>query len=80
MKVLTALFGPADAVPQARAVRAVISDEVLHTIAACGTPREVAARVRERTAAVGPPVDTVCLYQTGPIDPEALAGIIDELG
>lgn len=59
---------------------ALISDEVLHTIAACGTPREVAARVRERMAAAGAPADTVCLYQPGPIDPETLADIIGELG
>ena len=44
------------------------------------TPREVAARVRERMAAAGAPADTVCLYQPGPIDPETLADIIGELG
>ena len=54
----------------------LISDEVLHTIAACGTPAEVAAHVRERVDGVG---DRVCLYQTGPIATDALAQIVDEL-
>ena len=54
----------------------LISDEVLHTIAACGTPAEVAAHVRERVDGVG---DRVCLYQTGPIATDALAQIVDAL-
>lgn len=54
----------------------LISDEVLHTIAACGTPAQVAAHVRERVNGVG---DRVCLYQTGPIATDALAQIVDEL-
>ena len=54
----------------------LISDEILHTIAACGTPAEVAAHVRDRVNGVG---DRVCLYQTGPIATDALAQIVDEL-
>ncbi|WP_271799410.1 TIGR03617 family F420-dependent LLM class oxidoreductase [Dietzia maris] len=54
----------------------LISDEILHTIAACGTPAEVAAHVRDRVDGVG---DRVCLYQTGPIATDALAQIVDEL-
>ena len=54
----------------------LISDEILHTIAACGTPAEVAAHVRERVDGVG---DRVCLYQTGPIATDALAQVVDEL-
>ncbi|MEB8327231.1 TIGR03617 family F420-dependent LLM class oxidoreductase [Dietzia kunjamensis] len=54
----------------------LISDEILHTIAACGTPAEVAAHVRDRVDGVG---DRVCLYQTGPIATDALARIVDEL-
>ena len=54
----------------------LISDEILHTIAACGTPAEVAAHVRDRVDGVG---DRVCLYQTGPIATEALAEIVDAL-
>ena len=54
----------------------LISDEILHTIAACGTPAEVAAHVRDRVDGVG---DRVCLYQTGPIATDALAEIVDAL-
>lgn len=54
----------------------LISDEILHTIAACGSPAEVAAHVRDRVNGVG---DRVCLYQTGPIATDALAPIVDEL-
>lgn len=57
----------------------LITDEVLHTIAACGTPAEIAAQVRDRVEATGGLADTVCLYQPGPIPTEALAGIVDEL-
>jgi len=55
---------------------ALIDDEVLHTIAACGTPAEVAAHVRDRVDGVS---DRVCLYQPGPIAAEALAEIVDAL-
>lgn len=54
----------------------LISDEILHTIAACGTPAQVAAHVRERMDGVG---DRVCLYQTGPIATDVLAQVVDEL-
>ena len=58
----------------------LISDEVLHTIAACGTPAQIADHIRGRVAAAEGLADTVCLYQPGPIDVTALAGIVDELG
>ena len=55
----------------------LIDDEMLHTIAACGTPAEVAAHIRDRVDGVS---DRICLYQPGPIAVEALAEIIDALG
>ena len=55
----------------------LITDEVLHTIAACGSPKEIAAHIRTRTDGIA---DTVCLYQPGPIAVETLAQIVDELG
>lgn len=55
----------------------LIDDEMLHTIAACGTPGEVAAHIRDRVDGVS---DRICLYQPGPIAAEALAEIIDALG
>jgi len=55
----------------------LIDDEMLHTIAACGTPTEVAAHIRDRVDGVS---DRICLYQPGPIAVEALAEIIDALG
>jgi alkanesulfonate monooxygenase SsuD/methylene tetrahydromethanopterin reductase-like flavin-dependent oxidoreductase (luciferase family) len=55
----------------------LIDDEVLHTIAACGTPKEVAAHIADRVGGVS---DRICLYQPGPIAVEALAEIIDALG
>jgi len=55
----------------------LIDDEVLHTIAACGTPAEVAAHVRDRVAGIS---DRICLYQPGPIAADALAEIVDALG
>ena len=54
----------------------LIDDEILHTIAACGTPAEVARHVRDRAGGVA---DTVCLYQAAPIGLHTLAAIIDEL-
>jgi probable F420-dependent oxidoreductase len=54
----------------------LIDDDVLHTIAACGTPVEVAAHVRDRVAGVS---DRVCLYQPGPIAPDVLAEVIDAM-
>ncbi|MDV7135923.1 TIGR03617 family F420-dependent LLM class oxidoreductase [Williamsia muralis] len=55
----------------------LIDDEILHTIAACGTPSEVAAHIRDRVDGVS---DRICLYQPGPIEVDALAEIVDELG
>jgi probable F420-dependent oxidoreductase len=57
----------------------LITDEVLHTIAACGTPKEIAAHIRDRVAAAEGMADTVCLYQPGPIATDTLAMIVDEL-
>lgn len=54
----------------------LVDDEMLHTIAACGSPAEVAAHVVDRVAGVA---DRVCIYQPGPIDVEALAQIVDAL-
>ncbi|MEI7913589.1 MAG: TIGR03617 family F420-dependent LLM class oxidoreductase [Mycobacteriaceae bacterium] len=54
----------------------LITDEVLHTIAACGTPRQIADHIRARTDGIA---DTVCLYQPGPIATGTLAAIVDEL-
>lgn len=58
---------------------ALITDEVLHTIAACGTPQQIAAHIRERVAVADGLAETVCLYQPGPIATDALATIVDEL-
>ena len=55
---------------------ALIDDDVLHTIAACGTPKEVAAHIRDRVAGVS---DQVCVYQPVPIDVDSLAQIVDAL-
>ena len=55
---------------------ALIDDEIMHTIAACGTPAEIAAHIRDRVDGVS---DTVCLYQSGPIGLSTLATIVDEL-
>jgi hypothetical protein len=54
----------------------LITDEVLHTIAACGSPKEIAAHIRSRVDGLA---DTVCLYQPGPIAIETVAAIVDEL-
>ncbi|MGB6205439.1 TIGR03617 family F420-dependent LLM class oxidoreductase [Mycobacterium sp.] len=54
----------------------LIDDEMLHTIAACGTPADVARQIRDRVDGVG---DTVFLYQPGPMDLDTLAAIIDQL-
>jgi probable F420-dependent oxidoreductase len=55
---------------------ALIDDDVLHTIAACGTPKEIAAHIRDRVAGVA---DEVCVYQPGPIAVDSLAQIVDAL-
>ena len=54
----------------------LITDEILHTIAACGTPADVARHIRDRVDGIA---DTVCLYQAAPLSLEALAAIVDEL-
>ncbi len=43
---------------------ALIDDDVLHTIAACGTPAQVAAHIRDRVEGIS---DRICIYQPGPI-------------
>ena len=55
----------------------LINDEILHTIAACGTPADVARHICDRVDGIA---DTVCLYQAAPLSLETLAAIIDELG
>lgn len=54
----------------------LITDEMMHTIAACGTPAQIAAHIRDRLDGVS---DTVFLYQAAPIGLSTLAEIIDEL-
>jgi probable F420-dependent oxidoreductase len=54
----------------------LIDDEVLHTIAACGSPAEIAAHIRDRVAGVA---EKICLYQPGPISVAALSEIVDSL-
>lgn len=54
----------------------LIDDEILHTIAACGSPADVAAHIRDRVDGVA---DRICLYQPGPIAVDSLAEIVDEL-
>jgi probable F420-dependent oxidoreductase len=54
----------------------LISDDILHTIAACGSPGEIAAHIRDRVEGVS---DRICVYQPGPIAVESLARIVDAL-
>jgi alkanesulfonate monooxygenase SsuD/methylene tetrahydromethanopterin reductase-like flavin-dependent oxidoreductase (luciferase family) len=54
----------------------LIDDEMLYTIAACGTPADIARHIRDRVDGVG---DTVFLYQPGPMNLDTLTAIIDEL-
>jgi probable F420-dependent oxidoreductase len=54
----------------------LIEDDMLHTIAACGGPAEVAAHIRDRVEGVS---DRICLYQPGPMAVESLAQIVDAL-
>lgn len=56
----------------------LVSDEMLETIAACGSPTQIAAQIRDRAAAAGG-ADTVCLYQPGPISADVLAEIVAKL-
>ncbi|HEU4362316.1 MAG TPA: TIGR03617 family F420-dependent LLM class oxidoreductase [Mycobacterium sp.] len=55
----------------------LIDDQILHTIAACGTPAEVAAQIGDRVDSIA---DTVCVYQAAPIAPGLVAEIVAELG
>jgi probable F420-dependent oxidoreductase len=55
---------------------ALIDDEVLHTIAACGTPAQVAAHIRERVEGIS---DTVCVYQAAPVAPALIGEIVTNL-
>lgn len=55
---------------------ALIDDDVLHTIAACGTPAQVAAHIRDRVDGIS---DRICLYQPGPMTPEVLAEVVDAM-
>jgi hypothetical protein len=55
----------------------LIDDDVLHTIAACGSPAEVAAHIRDRVEGIS---ESICLYQPGPIAVESLSEIVDALG
>lgn len=55
---------------------ALIDDDILHTIAACGTPAQVAAHIRDRIDGVS---DTVCVYQAAPVAPELIGEIVSEL-
>jgi probable F420-dependent oxidoreductase len=54
----------------------LIDDEMLHAMAACGTPTDIAAHIRDRVDGIS---DTIVLYQPAPIGLPALAAIIDEL-
>ena len=54
----------------------LIDDDMLHTIAACGSPRDIAAHIRDRVAGVS---DRICIYQPGPIAVQSLAAIVDAL-
>ncbi len=54
----------------------LITDEMLHTVAACGTPAQIADHIRDRVQGVA---DTICLYQPAPLTTHTLAAIIDEL-
>ena len=54
----------------------LIDDDVLHTIAACGTPTQIAAHIRDRVDGIS---DRICLYQPGPIAVDSLSEIVDAL-
>jgi probable F420-dependent oxidoreductase len=55
---------------------ALVPEDMLHTIAACGSPADVAAHIRDRVDGVA---TRICLYQPGPIATESLAEIVDAL-
>jgi probable F420-dependent oxidoreductase len=54
----------------------LIDDDVLHAIAACGSPEDIAGHIRDRVAGVS---KRICIYQPGPIAVESLAAIVDAL-
>jgi probable F420-dependent oxidoreductase len=54
----------------------LIDDEVLHTMAACGSPQEIAVHIRDRVDGIS---DQVCVYQPGPIAADSLGQIVDAL-
>ena len=53
----------------------LIDDDVLHTIAACGTLPTSRAHIRDRVDGVS---DRICIYQPGPIAVESLAEVVDD--
>lgn len=63
----------------------LIDDDLLHTIAACGSAEDVARGILTRIDAfdavrdLDVRVDEVCVYQPTPIDAEQLAAVIDAL-
>ncbi|MBS9533678.1 TIGR03617 family F420-dependent LLM class oxidoreductase [Mycobacterium sp. M1] len=59
---------------------ALVDDEMLHTIAACGTPAEVAERIRDRVAVAGRMAGAVCVYQAVPSPPALIGEIVAALG
>ncbi|MCW2689841.1 MAG: F420-dependent oxidoreductase, partial [Mycobacterium sp.] len=59
-----------------REMAELIDDEMLHTVAACGSPGDVAKHIRDRVDGVS---DRIGLYQPGPIAAESLADIVDAL-
>lgn len=54
----------------------LIDDEILHTLAGCGSPAEIAAYVRDRIDGVA---DRVFLYQPTPIALDTLAAVVAAL-
>ena len=54
----------------------LIDDDVMTTIAACGTPAEVARHIVDGVDGIA---DTVCFYQAAPISLEALSAVVAEL-
>lgn len=64
----------------------LVDGELLHTIAAVGSPADVAQQIRARVGAfdalrdLDVRVDEVCIYQPTPIDVDQLAAVIAALG
>ncbi|MGV9796463.1 TIGR03617 family F420-dependent LLM class oxidoreductase [Mycobacterium sp. NPDC003449] len=59
-----------------REMGSLIDDDVLHTIAACGSPADIAAHIVDRVGGVS---GRICLYQPGPIAVDSLVQIVDAL-